>query len=126
MIARLFLTAAILLAIMLFLRHFDRIRASLKRFDDENRRRQEDEVRDKGDDLAHFRHTVKAAEERVEKIHEIIERDGRTQYLFHGKVYETKREAEAARAEAVRAIARQFYMDLPRALSERKDDGKLN
>ena len=126
MILRLLLTALALFGLILLIRHFARIRDGLKRFDDNNRRRQEEDEQDKTDSLAHFRHTLKMAEERVEKVHEIIEPDGSAQYLFHGKVYETRREAETARAEAVRAIARNFYSDLPRALSESKDSDKLS
>jgi len=37
-----------------------------------------------------------------------------------------KKDAENARADKVRALARKFYMELPAALAARRDDGRLN
>ena len=46
------------------------IAAALARFDARNVRRIEDEQRDKSDPIAHFRHTLKVAEEQVEEVAE--------------------------------------------------------
>lgn len=103
---------------------------ALKRFDEENRARQEDEIRDRTDSLAHFRHTLKLAEEQVEDVGEIAVPDERTgqpvtRYLFEGEMFATRREAEKARAQKAGDLARQFYRELPVALMERKRDDKL-
>ena len=114
----------------MFYRFWPRIFAALKRFDDQNRARIESDIRDRSDSLAHFRHTLRIAEEQVEEIGEIEAPDERTgvpvkRYLFEAERFATRREAEHAREEKVRALARKFYMELPAALSARKGDGKL-
>lgn len=110
-------------------RYRHEILAVLKRFDERNRVRIESEKRDRGDALAHFRHTLALAEEQTETVSEITLSDPRTatavtRYVFEGEHFATRREAERAREENVRAKARAFYMELPVALS-RRGDGEL-
>jgi hypothetical protein len=99
----------------------------LKRFDADNVRRIAEQERDKADPIAHYRHTLHTAEEQVEEVSEVVDSDARlgtpiTRYLFEGERFATRTEAERARAEKIRAIARGYYMDLPVALSERRKD----
>jgi len=120
----------VILAALLAYRYHRPVLAALKRFDDANRARIEGEIRDRADSLAHFRHTLKIAEEQVEEIVEITVPDERTgrpvkRYLFEGEVFADKREALRARDEKIRIKARAFYMELPAALAARKQDGKL-
>jgi len=126
----LFTTTAFIIAGLLFYRFWPAIHAAIKRFDDQNRARIEGDIRDRHDSLAHFRHTLKIAEEQVEEIGEIEVRDERTaepvkRYLFEGERFAHRREAERVREEKVRMLARKFYMELPAALAARKGDGKL-
>ena len=102
----------------------------LRRFDDQNVRRIAEQERDKVDPLAHYRHTLRTAEEQVEAVREILEPDKRlgtpvTRYLFEGERFADRADAERVRAEKIRAIARGYYQDLPVALAERRKD-KLN
>ncbi len=65
-------------------------------------RASEQEMRDRADSLAHFRHTLKLAEEQVEEVGEIDAIDERlgtpvTRYVFEGELFATRDEAEAAR-----------------------------
>ena len=119
-----------LLCAILLYRFHPAILRVLKRFDDTNRDRIESEIRDRRDGIAHFRHTLSLAEEQVEQIGTITVPDPRTampltRYLFEGEQFASEREARRAREEKVRALARQFYMDLPAALRARKEDEKL-
>ena len=102
----------------------------LRRFDQENVQRIAQQERDKTDPLAHYRHTLRTAEEQVEDVIPIIEPDERlgtpvTRYLFEGERYADRTDAERVRAEKIRDIARGYYQDLPVALAERRKD-KLN
>jgi hypothetical protein len=127
---RLYWTAGVILACILAYRFHRPILAALQRFDAENRKRKIDEVRDRTDQLAHFRHTLSRAEEQVEAVSEVTRSDERTatpvtRYVFEGEQFATRREAEQVRADKVRLLARTFYMDLPEALAARKGDGRL-
>jgi hypothetical protein len=122
-----FLFVAVLIAVYRY--HRVAIDA-LRRFDARNVRRIEEQERERGDPLAHFRATLKTAEEQVEAVSEITVSDERlgtpvTRYLFEGERFATRAEAERARAEKIRAIARGYYQDLPVALAERRKH-KLN
>ena len=126
----LFTTTGFIIAGLLFYRFWPAIYAAVKRFDDKNRARIEGEQRDRRDNLAHYRHTLHIAEEQVEEIGEIEVPDERTavpvkRYVFEGERFAERREAERAREDKVRALARRFYMELPAALAARKGDGKL-
>lgn len=123
----LIVTFLILVAGILLYRFRREILSVLKRFDDRNRARIESETRDRGDSLAHFRHTLTLAEEQVEAVSEITLSDPRTampmtRYVFEGDHFATRREAERAREEKIRAKARNFYMELPAALVHRGKD----
>jgi hypothetical protein len=111
-------------------RLWPRILAALKRFDAQNVARIRQEQADRGDQLAHFRHTIGTAEEQVEEIFEISELDPRTatavtHYVFEGERYATRWEAEKVRAQKIGDIARGFYRELPAALAHRGKD-RLN
>jgi hypothetical protein len=117
---------AFILVLMVLFGFRGQILARLKQFDDHNARRREQELNDRRDHLAHFKHTMSLAEEQVEEIGEITEPDSRTGtpvklYLFEGERFFSRDEAEAVRNERVVAKAREFYKDLPRALTERRE-----
>ena len=130
MIEQLLTVFAFIVGGLLIYRFWPRIAAALQRFDRDNRARIEGEIRDRSDQLAHFRHTLKVAEEQVDDITEIEVSDARTgqpvkRYLFEGEHFVTQRDAQRAREDKVRALARSFYIELPAALSARKFNGKL-
>ncbi len=126
------LTTSAFIAVMLVIYRFRHdIIAALVRFDQRNVKRIADEQRDRTDPIAHFRHTLKVAEEQVEEVGEITVRDPRlgtevVRYVFEGEQFTSRFEAERVRAEKIRDIARGFYVELPRALAQRKSDDKLN
>jgi len=129
--SRLFATAAVLLVAIVVVRFWPRIFAVLKRFDAANIARIRQEQIDRGDQLAHFRHTLGTAEEQVEDITEIVELDPRTatsvtRYVFEGERFATRWEAEKVRAQKIGDIARGFYRELPAALRARRGDERLN
>ena len=125
------LTTSAFIAFMLVIFRFRHdIAAALARFDRRNVQRLVDEQRDRSDPIAHYRHTLKVAEEQVEEVSEISVADERlgtpvTRFVFEGEQFATRFDAERVRAEKIRAIARGFYVELPRALAQRRDD-KLN
>ena len=126
------LTTSAFIAVMLVIYRFRRdIVAAFVRFDQRNVKRIEDEQRDRTDPIAHFRHTLKVAEEQVEEVSEITVPDERlgtpvTRFVFEGEQFATRFDAERVRAEKIRSIARGFYIELPTALAQRKRDDKLN
>ncbi|HVZ68613.1 MAG TPA: hypothetical protein VG891_04070 [Rhizomicrobium sp.] len=125
----LFYMALLVLLLVLMFGYRERILAVLARFDRRNVERQMEQAQERSDPTAHFRHTLKLAEEQVEAISEITVSDERTatpvtRYLFEGETFATRLEAEKARAEAIGRIARGFYAELPRALAGR-GNGKL-
>jgi hypothetical protein len=124
-------TSLIIAALLVIFRYRHEIAAALARFDARNVKRIEQEQRDRTDPIAHFRHTLKVAEEQVEDVSEVTVADERlgtpvTRYVFEGEQFSSRFEAERVRAEKIREIARGFYVELPRALANRKQDGKLN
>ena len=107
-----------------------RILDRLRRFDQRNIARQRQDVEDRRDRFAHYKHTLQLAGEQVEEIGEIKVPDERTgdpvtRYLFEGEAFASRDEAEAVRNEKIVAKAREFYMELPAALAARGKD-KLN
>jgi hypothetical protein len=107
-----------------------RVLGAFRRFDARTRERIEAERQDRADALAHFRHTLKLAEEQVEQVSAVSVPDERTgmqvtRYLFEGETFMTEADAAEARSSKMRAIARGFYMDLPAALRARREDDKL-
>ncbi|HLY06228.1 MAG TPA: hypothetical protein VKR31_10805 [Rhizomicrobium sp.] len=122
----LYATAGIVLAAILLYRFHRPILAALERFDARNMARKYQEARDRRDRLAHYRHTVTLAEEQVDNVAEIVVSDERTarpvsRFVFAGKTFTTREEAEKARNDAIIALAREFYVELPVALSRRGD-----
>jgi len=122
----LYVTAGIVLAAILLYRFHQPILAALARFDARNMARKFAEARDRRDRLAHYRHTVRLAEEQVDEITEIAGSDQRTaapviHFVFAGETFATREDAEAARNHAIMAKARDFYAELPAALSRRGD-----
>jgi hypothetical protein len=94
-----------------------RIIIALRRFDARNAQRRFEEFRDRHDRFAHYRHTLRLAEEQVEDVTSVAMADERTglpvtRYLFLGEQYATSNEAETTRRETVAARARDFYIEL--------------
>ncbi len=111
MLRQIIATSLFILAALIVYRYRRWIVARVKRFDDENVRRIAEQERDRADPLAHYRHTLRTAEEQVESVSEIVEPDERlgtpvTRYLFEGERFADRTEAERARADKIRAIAR--------------------
>jgi hypothetical protein len=130
-IANLLSTAVLILAIIVVVRFWPRISAAAHRFDTNIRDRHMAEIRDRGDATAHFRHTLKLAEEQVDDVTSVTVADERTgqpitRWLFEGESFATEAEAKHVREDMVRSIARGFYMDLPAALRARKEDDRLH
>ncbi len=116
-IQNLLIVAVILAVVAVFLAFRDRIVGALKRFDARNAARRAEEARALFDGYAHYRQTVELAEEQVEDVTKFRTTDARTgepveAYIFLGIQYATRREAEAARHEAIVEKAREFYMEL--------------
>ena len=122
------LAAAIVLAGLILVH--PRVVGAFRRFDARNRARILSERVDRGDRNAHFRHTLKLAEEQVEAVSRVTVTDERTgepvtRYLFEGETFATEDDAGKAREDRMRAIALGFYMELPAALRARRGDDKL-
>jgi len=103
---------------------------AVRGFDQRNIERQEQDIRDRSDTLAHFRHTAQVAEEQVEDVIEIDAIDERLgtpvkRYVFEGETFATLFEANAARQHKIIEKARDYYKDLPAALAARGKD-RLN
>jgi hypothetical protein len=123
--------ALLILVALLIYRFRGRILGALHRFDDRVAARRSEEMRDRQDGNAHYKHTLRLAEEQVEEVQPITVPDERTaqpvtRYLFEGEQFATREEAGEVRAGKIRDIARGFYMELPRALAERRRKDKLN
>jgi hypothetical protein len=127
-LTNLLITSAIVLAAIMLVH--PRVLGAFRRFDAGNREKIEAEINDKRDSVAHFRHTLKLAEEQVEEVTSFTASDERTgepvtRWLFEGETFLTERDARRAREDRMRTIARGFYMDLPAALRARKEDDRL-
>jgi hypothetical protein len=123
-------TAFLILCGILLYRFREPILVRLRRFDAQNIARQQAEARDRRDGLAHFRHTLALAEDQVEEVQTFEARDKRTglpvtRYVFECEIFASADEAEAARQRAIVVKARDFYRELPVALS-RRGDGRLH
>jgi hypothetical protein len=126
----LFNTSVFILAGLLLYRFGPRFLAALKRFDDANRLRIEQERADRSDANAHFRHAIEIADEQVEDVTEMTASDMRTGtpvklYLFEGESFADRAEAERARARKIYDKAHRFYLELPVALGAHRSDDKL-
>ncbi|HTT84112.1 MAG TPA: hypothetical protein VMF67_11565 [Rhizomicrobium sp.] len=120
----LYATAGLVLAAILAYRFHHLILAALARFDARNTARIREAIRDRQDRNAHYKHTIRLAEEQVDVITEIAVSDERTgapvsRFLFAGEMFATREDAEAARQDAILARAREFYVELPAALTRR-------
>ena len=120
---------AIALGLVIY-RYNRRVIAAFRRFDERNAQRIQQDLEDRRDALAHFRHTAGVAEEQVEEVLEIDAIDERLgtpvkRYVFEAETFATRDEAEAARQRAIIAKARDFYRELPAALAGRGKD-RLN
>ncbi|HEY2445924.1 MAG TPA: hypothetical protein VGI20_09330 [Rhizomicrobium sp.] len=125
----LFVTAGLVLAAIIAYGFRRPILSALARFDERNAERKLEEARDRRDRLAHYKHTMLLAEEQVDRIVEKVVADERTgapvtRFLFAGETFASREDAEAARIDAIAAKAREFYVELPAALS-RRGDGTL-
>ncbi|HEX3942776.1 MAG TPA: hypothetical protein VHW69_01695 [Rhizomicrobium sp.] len=122
------ITTAILIIAAILLYRFRRpFLAALQRFDARNRERIEEEISDRRDRFAHYKHTLRLAEEQVEEVGEIATHDGRTgqavtRYIFEGEQFASRDEAEAARQRSIVSKARTFYVELPAALAQRRKE----
>ena len=127
MLRDLLTTVALLMAGLLLYRFRVPILAALARFDARNVARRREEMDDRRDQLAHYKHTLRLAEEQVEEIEEFATQDARTgeavtRYLFEGENFASSDEAEAMRQRAIVAKARNFYVELPVALAQARKD----
>lgn len=122
--------AGLVLAGLALYAFWPRILAALRRFDERNIARRHQEALDRKDRHAHYKHTLMLAEEQVEPVSEVPATDERTgqsvtRYLFEGETFLTREEADDARDTKVLAKAREFYVELPKALAARGKE-KLN
>lgn len=129
MVHGLYMTAGLVLAAILAYRFRKPVLAALARFDARNARRKSEEMRDRQDRNAHYRHTLRLAEEQVDAVTEITVPDERTgspvsRFLFAGETFGSREDADEAREAAILAKAREFYAELPAALT-RRGNGKL-
>ena len=123
-------TFVFIAALLVVYRYHRQILAALRRFDERNVRRIREQEFERVDPLAHFKHTLKTAEEQVEAVSEITVSDARlgtpvTRYVFEGQHFTMRSEADFMRAEKIRAIARKYYLELPAALAERIDQSTI-
>lgn len=88
------------------------ILAALRRFDERNIRRKQEQNAARFDPNAHYRETMRLAEEQVEEITEFTEPGPVTIYLFDGEEYDRREDAQAAREKIVFEKARGFYIEL--------------
>jgi len=98
---------------------------ALARFDARNAAKRAEEMRDRADRFAHYRHTIRLAAEQVEDVIEIAVPDERTglpaaRFVFAGETFVVREDAEAAREAAILIKAREFYVELPAELARRR------
>lgn len=127
--SNLFTALLILFGVVLVCAYRYRIFAALRRFEANNARRRAEEARALFDRYAHYRQTVRFAEEEVEDVAKLTVRDERTgepltRYIFLGEQFATRKEAEAARYAAIIERAREFYKDLDQIYLSRRDRGR--
>lgn len=120
-------TTAVIVGAILLYRYRAPLIAALRRFDARNVERIREEIMDRRDPVAHFKHTFRTAEEQVEEIGEIELLDPRTgepvkRFLFEGEQFANREDAEAARRQSITGKARQFYQELPAALTHRRKE----
>jgi hypothetical protein len=126
----LFSTAVLVLVGLLIYRFRAPIFGALARFDAHNAAQQRQDREDRRDQLAHYKHTLRLADEQVEDVQAFDAQDERTgqlvtRYVFEGETFASGDEAEAARQRVIVSKARAFYLELPVALAQARK-GKLN
>lgn len=127
MIESLIATTVLIIGAILLYRFRAPVLDALRRFDRRNVARIEEEISDRSDRFAHYKHTLRIAEEQVDEVSEIEMPDERTaipmkRYLFEGEQFASRDEAEAARQRKIVAKARAFYQELPAALAGRRTE----
>src|SRR5215467_8373083 len=95
-------TTVLIVGAILLYRYRAPVVEALRRFDARNVERIRDEITDRRDPVAHYKHTLRLAEEQVEDISELSAHDARTglpvmRFVFEGEQYATRDEAEAMR-----------------------------
>ena len=115
-------TSGFILACLLFYRFAI---PRLKKFDQDNVARIEQNERDRHDPNAHIRHALDVAAEQVEKVQE-VQAGPVTHYLFEAQAYTSREEAEEMRARRIAVVARRFYEELPSALMGREKPANLS
>lgn len=95
---------------------------ALRRFDARNARRKQEQFAARFDPNAHFRETMRLAEEQVEEITEVP--GPVTRYLFNGEEYDRREDAEAVRAAMVFEKARGFYVELDTIYLGKRDSAR--
>ena len=114
----------LILAALVVYRFRARILGALRRFDDRVAARRSEEMRDRQDHHAHYKHTLRLAEEQVEEVQTITVPDQRTaqpvtRYLFEGEQFATREDAEEVRRlmERLRNAFRCILLDSPPLLA---------
>jgi len=107
------------LAGALLYRFRERILGPFRRFEARNAQRRAEEAQALFDGTAHYRQTMRIAEEQVEEVTKIRIADERTgepidRFLFQGVQYATLAEAESVRYAEIIGKARDFYVDIDR------------
>jgi hypothetical protein len=120
-------TTILIIAAILLYRFRAPVLEALHRFDARNVARIREEIGDRRDPVAHYKHTLRLAEEQVEEVSELSTHDSRTGlpvtlYVFEGEQFASRDEAEAARQRSIVAKARTFYQELPAALARRRKE----
>ena len=120
-------TAVLIIGAILLYRYRAPVLGVLWRFDAQNMERIREEVSDRRDPIAHYKHTLRLVQEQVEDVGEIEARDARTgqpltRYVFEGDQFATRDEAEEARQRRIVSKARNFYQELPAALAHRRKE----
>ncbi|HEY1638950.1 MAG TPA: hypothetical protein VGF62_10530 [Rhizomicrobium sp.] len=120
-------TTILIIAAILLYRFRAPVLEALHRFDARNVARIREEIGDRRDPVAHYKHTLRLAEEQVEEVSELPTYDSRTGlpvtlYVFEGEQFASRDEAEAARQRSIVAKARTFYQELPAALARRRKE----
>lgn len=122
-----FLIAVVFFAGALLFRFGGPILDSLRRFDARNAARRSEEFRSRFDPHAHYRQTLRLAEDQVEEVTKIMVPDARTgimvpRYVFLGVQFASEEEAQDARRAAVTEKARAFYTELDRLWLKRRQE----
>jgi hypothetical protein len=90
----------------------ERLFAPLRRFDQRNAARIRAQQEARHDPNAHYKETLRLAEEQVEEIFETPDSEPLKRFYFDGQEFDRREDAEAARIAKVIEIARGFYFDL--------------